>query len=155
MPPRRARRRAPRSWALGEAFAPPKCAAVAPGADADAAASQHERRVRRADVDMNAHVNNARYIAWLLEDVPADVAEARRASGCDVEYRAECGMGDDVRSTSAPQARSGGNGGNGGGNGDGGVSYDHALFRGRDGAEVLRARTLWLPPQPQLARAAE
>ena len=33
-------------------------------------------KVRRSDLDMNRHVNNAVYVGWALESVPEQVAEA-------------------------------------------------------------------------------
>jgi hypothetical protein len=118
-------------------------------------------RVRRADVDMNRHVNNTRYIAWLLEQVPPagiDV-EYLTAAGIDVEYRAECGIDDEVHSRAEAVVHQG-EGDGGGSESEGGgesgadegaaVTSHHALLRKRDGAEVLRARVLWRPPLPQL-----
>ena len=98
---------------------------------------------------MNNHVNNTRYIAWLLEEVPPAAAQLT-AAGMDVEYRAECGVDDEVHSRAEAVQ---GEGAGGGGEGESGVdegavvTCHHALLRGRDGAEVLRARTLWRPPQ--------
>ena len=136
----------PPRWALGEAFAPAKCDAVP--ADAPGCASLRHC-VRRADVDMNRHVNNARYLAWLLENVPPDVAAAHFAAGVDVEYRAECGIGDEVHSRTTlhntAEQEEGDETARKEDGDAGGVTCHHALLRVRDNAEVLRARTHWRP----------
>jgi len=113
-------------------------------------------RVRRCDMDFNLHVNNASYIAWLLDDVPQSIYDGCRLAEVNLEYRAEVGYGDEITSRvrlaapdgecilpggPAPAAAGGA-----GGNGDGGweaLSFRHSLLRG--GAEVLRARTGWVP----------
>jgi hypothetical protein len=149
----------PPRWALGERFAPERCAELfaedAPSDDVSSSAPPPPpaRRVRRCDLDMNRHVNNAAYVAWILEDVPGRVCDggAFYASGLDIEFRAECGFGDAVLSRAAPLGTSSAaeNGGNGDGDGGGGeVTWQHALARTRDGAELLRARTLWRPLPP-------
>ena len=169
-------------WALGQDFAPPKCvelpfcvtsaaaAAVQPRekSDADLAssdASSSVRIVRRGDLDMNRHTNNAKYLEWLLEDVPAALcgndgvgsngnsapagAQQRGAwcAGADIEFRAETGLGDELRSCCVAEPGGGAAGSSDGNtasdNGGGGRVCHHALVRTGDGVEVLRARTLW------------
>ena len=174
-----------RRWALGQDFAPPKCAelpfcvtsaatAAADGAreegmaNALSPASSSVRVVRRGDLDMNRHTNNAKYLEWLLEDVPAalcgddgggsatDGAAAagvqQRAAWCagaDIEFRAETGLDDELRSCCVAEPSGGGAAGSSDGNAAGvdnagGVRVcHHALVRTGDGVEVLRARTLW------------
>lgn len=81
--------------------------------------------VRRADLDVNGHVNNSRYPEWALESLPAQVLE-RRLLAADVSFRAECFAGETVVSESAP--------------GEGG--FLHAIRRS-DGTEAARMRTWW------------
>lgn len=91
-------------------------------------------RVRRADLDANGHVNNAAWLAWLMEDGPPGLA----CTGFDLEYRAEGREGDEVaaRALTAPPAP------------DGSVVVTHAAVRCPDGPELLRARTFWVRPPP-------
>ena len=99
-------------------------------------------RVGRADLDMNRHANNAAYIRWLLEDAPAAVHEGAVTAGADLEFRAEARDGDDVLSRCSLLASDGrclAHEPLGGGP----FSLQHVLLRGRDGAELLRARTHW------------
>ncbi len=111
-------------------------------------------------MDMNGHVNNASYLKWLLEDVPACVHDSAFTAGADIEFRAECKYGDDVISRTSliadgrclAEDRSG-NGNSSNGEGRAGVmsgeafALQHALLRTRDGVELLRARTHWRPRQ--------
>ena len=51
--------------------------------------------VRRDDLDMNGHVNNARYLGWLLEPLPVDEGTPALL---DVQFRAETFPGESLRS---------------------------------------------------------
>lgn len=55
-------------------------------------------RVRREDLDLNDHVNNVRYLEWMLEAVGATEAERdRQPEEMDVEFHAECRYGEAVK----------------------------------------------------------
>ena len=106
---------------------------------------------------MNWHVNNASYLKWLLEDVPAGVQEAMQVSGVctgvDIEFRAEARYGDVVVSRSAQRSFNGrslthADGSRGSSDGDS-VTMQHSLLRQRDGVELLRAHTHWRRPLAQ------
>lgn len=85
--------------------------------------------VRLADIDMNRHVNNGRYIDFSLE-----AAHRAGASGelrrIDLMFRAEGLHGDVIACKTAPEADLPG-------------SYVHGLFRASDGRELARARTVF------------
>ncbi|GLJ31671.1 hypothetical protein SUGI_0636360 [Cryptomeria japonica] len=55
-------------------------------------------RPRRSDLDMNQHVNNVKYVGWMLETVPECVQEGNELAGITLEYRRECGRADIVQS---------------------------------------------------------
>lgn len=95
-----------------------------------------ERRfdVRRGDLDMLRHVNNTRYVEWVLETVPADVADARRATVVDVEFRREALLGDTVVSRAARI-------------GADGSAFAHELRNASSGLELARAGTRWAGPE--------
>lgn len=57
-------------------------------------AESKEFRVRRSDLDVNKHVNNVKYIEWALEALP----DNHGVTEIDIEYRAECTLGDSVSS---------------------------------------------------------
>ena len=57
--------------------------------------------VRRDDLDMNGHVNNTRYLGWLME--PLDL-KGEALALLDISFRAECFPGDAIASrVSAPE----------------------------------------------------
>lgn len=59
---------------------------------------------RRADLDMNQHVNNVTYLSWMLEAIPQAVMERAELAQITVEYRRECHRGDLVQSLVQPAA---------------------------------------------------
>lgn len=85
--------------------------------------------VRRADIDRNDHVNNARFTEWLVESTPAEISASRRISSLRIMYRAEGKYGDTVTARGALEP-------------DGGLTI--GLFRQADGQELVRARSLWV-----------
>ncbi|MDX1618418.1 MAG: thioesterase [Balneolaceae bacterium] len=48
--------------------------------------------IRRSDLDVNDHVNNIRYVEWITETLGED----DRIERLDIEFKAECGYGNDV-----------------------------------------------------------
>ncbi|KAH9314363.1 hypothetical protein KI387_022990 [Taxus chinensis] len=53
---------------------------------------------RRADLDMNKHVNNVTYIGWVLESMPQEVLESHELHSITLDYRRECNKDDVVES---------------------------------------------------------
>ncbi|CAL9774683.1 unnamed protein product [Musa acuminata subsp. burmannicoides] len=45
---------------------------------------------RWSDMDVNQHVNNVKYIGWILESVPMNVLEDYHLTSMTLEYRREC-----------------------------------------------------------------
>jgi acyl-ACP thioesterase len=72
--------------------------------DAADAGSTDRLRVRYGDLDLNAHVNNARFVAWAAEQTPADVLAAHRLAALAIQFRAELTLGDAVRARTQPTA---------------------------------------------------
>ncbi len=62
----------------------------------DRAGVEDARPVRRADIDSNGHVNNLRYLAWMLDSLPADLAAGARPIRLNVRYQRETGPGERV-----------------------------------------------------------
>ena len=83
--------------------------------------------VRRADLDVNRHVNNVHYVAWLSEPLPADRLE-RRLVRLDIAYRLGAVLGDTVVSAAAPLDAS---------------TMAHRLTRLSDDAVLTEAVTHW------------
>ena len=79
--------------------------------------------VRRSDLDLNQHVNNVKYVEWILETIPDynDVQEL------DIEFHAECRYGDTVISDLAKGAEP--------------DTYRHRIRRSSDGNTVALAQS--------------
>jgi acyl-ACP thioesterase len=57
--------------------------------------------VRYGDLDVNDHVNNVRYLEWLLDGLPIEFHRGNRLRSIDVNYLAETLPGDAVRIVNA------------------------------------------------------
>jgi medium-chain acyl-[acyl-carrier-protein] hydrolase len=87
-----------------------------------------EFRVRRADLDMNDHVNNVHYVEWLAESVPESVWKNSEVSVLDVEYKRAVKFGETVTVQTYASAEG---------------SYIHRMVVNGQNGDVLRARTVW------------
>ncbi|KAF3327708.1 oleoyl-acyl carrier protein thioesterase 1 [Carex littledalei] len=45
---------------------------------------------RRADLDMNKHVNNVTYYSWVLQSIPQDIVDTHELEAITIDYRREC-----------------------------------------------------------------
>lgn len=94
---------------------------------------------RWSDLDINQHVNNVKYVGWILESAPLPVVESHELASMTLEYRREC-MRDSVLDSLTSVL--------GSGLGDlatfGQVECQH-LLRLKDGAEIVKGRTEWRP----------
>ena len=52
--------------------------------------------VRQSDIDTNNHVNNIKYVEWILESIPVEVLENYRLYSLEVEYKKETRYGETV-----------------------------------------------------------
>ncbi|XP_077242276.1 palmitoyl-acyl carrier protein thioesterase, chloroplastic-like [Tasmannia lanceolata] len=57
---------------------------------------------KRSDLDMNHHVNNVKYVGWMLEAIPDLFFEGHQLSSIILEYRRECGSSEMVQSLCEP-----------------------------------------------------
>lgn len=94
---------------------------------------------RWSDLDVNQHVNNVKYIGWILESAPLPILESHELSAMTLEYRRECGRDSVLQSLTAVASNGVGNLAN-----LGDIECQH-LLRLEDGAEIVRGRTLWRP----------
>ncbi|KAH7863033.1 hypothetical protein Vadar_012387 [Vaccinium darrowii] len=58
---------------------------------------------RRADMDMNQHVNNVAYIGWVLESMPQEIMDTHELESITLDYRRECQHNDVVDSLTSPE----------------------------------------------------
>jgi acyl-ACP thioesterase len=98
--------------------------------------------IRRADLDLNRHLNFVKTIELGLEAVPPDVVVGRELRDLEVAFRAEGWLGDRVVSRSAAL--------------DAGEprKLGHALFRESDGRELARMTSTWAVPGGRSGRGA-
>jgi acyl-ACP thioesterase len=96
----------------------------------DAFTYERRFRVRFGDLDINQHVNNASYVAWMFEGVPEDVHERLWLTELEINFLAESFLQDYVVCRTQPQ------------DSDNRI-FNHALFREADGQELVRAKTVW------------
>jgi acyl-ACP thioesterase len=84
--------------------------------------------VRRSDLDLNDHVNSARYVRWVLDSYPEETVHAEAVSGCTINFLSEgrCGECMEVRTARKEQR-----------------TFLHSVIRIADGVEVCRIRLSW------------
>ncbi|WVZ18561.1 hypothetical protein V8G54_005883 [Vigna mungo] len=92
---------------------------------------------RWSDLDVNQHVNNVKYIGWILESAPQPLLESHELCAMTLEYRRECGRNSVLDSLTDIS------GANVGSLADGGLFECKHLLRLEDGAEIVRGRTEW------------
>jgi len=89
-----------------------------------------EFTVRRADLDLNDHVNNTNYVEWLAEAVPEPVWRGNAVTALDIEYKRAVQFGEKVRiDTYAVD----------------GSTYLHRMTASGGRGDVVMARTVWVP----------
>ncbi|XP_073307515.1 palmitoyl-acyl carrier protein thioesterase, chloroplastic-like [Primulina huaijiensis] len=92
------------------------------------------------DLDVNQHVNNVKYVGWILESTPSTVLETLELASVTLEYRRECRKDSVLESlTSVVENEVGDLAAN-----SGFIECQH-LLRLEDGGEIVKARTDWRP----------
>ena len=93
----------------------------------------HALQARLADVDRNRHVNNVRYMEWIIESVPEDVRSDMLLADMELLFRVESFWKDRISVRTMPEEE-----------GDSfSLVFIHSLVREEDGRELVRARSLW------------
>jgi medium-chain acyl-[acyl-carrier-protein] hydrolase len=64
----------------------------------------YERKVLASDLDVNHHVNNARYIDWIMDCYSPDEGASKTVGTMQVNYVGETTFGDEVRLFKAEEA---------------------------------------------------
>ncbi|OIV97060.1 hypothetical protein TanjilG_08279 [Lupinus angustifolius] len=95
------------------------------------------------DMDANLHVNNVKYIGWMLESVPKEVLKEYNMSSMTLEYRRECTESDLLESMTSPAEKVTGDTNNNSIIQKSNLQYSHLLRLQDNKAEILRARTQW------------
>lgn len=86
--------------------------------------------VRYSDLDLNLHVNNSRYIEWILDSYSFEMNQTHQISSLEINFLAESNCGDELSVRSE-------------GLNDSQLTFLHTMVRKSDGRELCRARVRW------------
>ena len=63
-----------------------------------------ERTVRYAELDANGHVNNSRYVEWIIDALPVGVRQSSIVESVQLDFRMEMLFGQNIRLCGAPDS---------------------------------------------------
>ncbi|KAK7353803.1 hypothetical protein VNO80_19255 [Phaseolus coccineus] len=95
------------------------------------------------DMDVNQHVNNAKYIRWISESVPREILEDYKMSSMTLEFRRECTQSDILETMTSPSSKVIGASNNKCVSRKLHLQYIHLLRLQDNKTELVRARTEW------------
>ena len=90
-----------------------------------------EFKINRFDVDTNLHVNNIRYLQWLIESIPEDIIDNYYLHSIDGRFIAEAQLGDTIMSFTERDASLN--------------SFVHHIKTQVNNKVCATARTIWKP----------
>lgn len=85
---------------------------------------------RYSDLDMHQHVNNSRYIEWVLDSYPLEINQTHQVAAFEMNFLAESNCGDELSIRSEQQK-------------DPSPTFLHTMVRKENGQELCRARVRW------------
>ena len=88
-------------------------------------------KINRFDVDTNLHVNNIRYLQWLIESIPEDIIDNFYLHSIDGRFIAEAQLGDTIMSFTERDASLN--------------SFVHHIKTRENNTVCATARTIWKP----------
>ncbi|XP_059664056.1 palmitoyl-acyl carrier protein thioesterase, chloroplastic-like [Cornus florida] len=103
---------------------------------------------RWSDMDANQHVNNVKYIGWILESVPINVLEHYNLTSMTLEYRRECRQSNMLESLTSMKKGVASNDVSNYSRAE--LGSTHLLRMQSDKAEIIRARSIWQPKQKHI-----
>jgi len=77
---------------------------------------------------MHKHVNNVRYVEWILNCLPFEFLSAHILREIEINYMSEASYEDEVSVGYEKKGKS---------------KFFHRIMRKRDNTEICRARTVW------------
>jgi medium-chain acyl-[acyl-carrier-protein] hydrolase len=86
--------------------------------------------VRYSDIDMHHHVNNTKYIEWILDSYPFEMHRKYHIYTFEINFLAESSHGAEISIHSESS-------------GDSSPTFHHSVFRKGDDRELCRARIIW------------
>ncbi|RLN08858.1 hypothetical protein C2845_PM11G01100 [Panicum miliaceum] len=93
---------------------------------------------RWSDLDLNQHVNNVRYIGWILESAPISIFENHELASIVLDYKRECGRDSVLQSHTTVFTDCVD------GSGETTLQCEHLLCL-ESGHTIVKARTMWRP----------
>jgi len=93
--------------------------------------------VHYSDIDIHHHVNNTKYMEWVLDSYPLEMHQTYHVHTLQLNYLAESSYGDEISVRSEPVE-------------DSPLTFLHGVFREKDGRELCRARASWRKCHPEL-----
>jgi len=109
----------------------PDCLQKLPEVKSDKVIS--EARVRYTDLDVNEHVNNIRYMEWILDGFSLDFHRSHQLHEFEIHFQSETLYGDLIELRQDE---------------DDGTHFVHSLIRKSDHKEICRARSAWQEIEP-------
>ena len=85
-------------------------------------------QVSYGDLDINEHVNNVRYIDWILNTLPFEHLKTHILGELEINYLSESSYDDEISVSYVEKEKS---------------EFLHSLIRNGDTTELCRARTVW------------
>ncbi|MGD8779752.1 MAG: thioesterase [Ignavibacteria bacterium] len=89
---------------------------------------KYQKVVGYSDLDLNDHVNNVKYIEWILDSYPLNFFKENKIDTVEVNYLAEAMYGDKILVNSACE----------------GLTHLHSVKRETDKKELLKAKIDWV-----------
>jgi acyl-ACP thioesterase len=86
--------------------------------------------VRYSDIDMHHHVNNTKYIEWILDSYPFEMNQTHRIHTFEINFLGESSHGDEISIYTESVKGSP-------------FAFLHSVVRKTDDRELCRARTGW------------
>ncbi|KAL8541985.1 hypothetical protein ACS0TY_003009 [Phlomoides rotata] len=103
---------------------------------------------RRADLDMNQHINNVTYIGWALESMPQEIMDSHELQAITLDFRRECHQDDAADSLMSLYTVSRSQGTTDASpstaeDENGYLQFLHLVRLSKNGFEINRGRTVW------------
>ncbi|KAL3693781.1 hypothetical protein R1sor_007432 [Riccia sorocarpa] len=124
--------RSPLRWALSEDRRKGSLAKIAK-LDAEAAFKTEGVVASEKDCDMNQHVNNVKYLGWMIETVPEEIRRSHEIAKLTIEYRQEANHGERVNTLANTENL----------DSSAVIGFTHLTVKDADAKEVNRGRTVW------------
>ncbi|MEW6375723.1 MAG: hypothetical protein AB1502_08025 [Thermodesulfobacteriota bacterium] len=86
--------------------------------------------VHYSDLDIHQHVNNSRYIEWILDSYPLEMDQTHQITTFEINFLAESNCGDELSIRSKQQR-------------DSIPNFLYTIVRKEDSRELCRARVRW------------